>query len=100
MMGEDMDPDVREDEDATGPETESGRQAMAGLREIWRATGQAGNDLGLECRPDEAGCTASIGFDGFAETVEPTTNTTEAIARLRRAWKATLAREGKLYNPE
>lgn len=53
-------------------------------------------DLVLECRPDEAGCTASIGFGGFAEADDPTTDTTDAIARLRHAWKATLAREGKL----
>ena len=49
---------------------------------------------------DEQGCAASLGFDGFADAVEPTTNTTEAIDRLRRAWKNTLAREGKLFDPE
>lgn len=82
------------------PRSEQGRQAMAGLRAIWTATGQMQEEfLGLECRPDEAGCAASIGFDGLAEAVEPTTDTTDAIARLRRAWKTTLAREGKLATP-
>jgi hypothetical protein len=56
-------------------------------------------DLGLECSPDQGGCTASIGFDGFVDAVEETTDSTDAIARLRQAWKATLAREGKLQEP-
>lgn len=59
----------------------------------------AEEDLGLECRPDQGGCTASIGFDAFVEAVEETPDTTDAGARLRHAWKATLAREGKLRQP-
>jgi hypothetical protein len=95
-----MDSEDRQ-EDTVGPETEEGRQAMAGLRAIWTATGQLQDEIvRLDCRPDAEGCAASIGFDGFAEAVEPTTNTTEAIERLRRAWKTTLAREGKLVGPE
>jgi hypothetical protein len=114
-----MDPDAptEEEQETTGPLTEKGRDAMAGLRAIWSATGQMQEELtgqltegeelaaiqhraNLECRPDPAGCTASVGFDGFADTVEPTANTTDAIARLRHAWKTTLAREGKLHDPE
>ncbi|MGH8991922.1 MAG: hypothetical protein ACRDZ7_10415 [Acidimicrobiia bacterium] len=57
-------------------------------------------DLGLECRPDEAGCTASIGFDALLEDDEPPVDGIDALAQLRRAWKATLAREGKLNDPE
>lgn len=88
-------------EETTEPETEAARQAMAGLRAIWTATGQMQEEpLGLECRPGPEGCSASIGFDGLADTVEPTTDTADAIARLRRAWKTTLAREGKLRHPE
>ncbi len=72
---------------------------LAGLRAIWTVSGQMQDpDLGLECRPGEAGCTTSLGFDAFAEEVEPTTDTAEALARLRRAWKETLAREGKLHH--
>ena len=80
------------------PATEEGRQALEGLRAIWAATGQMADqaDLGLECADDERGCSANVNFDAFAETVEPTTDTVEAVERLRRAWKATLAKEGKL----
>ena len=82
------------------PATEEGRQALVGLRAIWAATGQMTDDnLGLECADDERGCTANVGFDAFADEVEPTTDTAEALHRLRRAWKATLAKEGKLYEP-
>jgi hypothetical protein len=95
-----VDPDAGKEE-TTEPQTPQGRQALAGLRAIWAATGQMQEEsLGLECRPDAEGCAASIGFDGFADAVEPTANTTEAIDRLRRAWKTTLAREGKLHDPE
>jgi hypothetical protein len=92
------------------PATPQGRKALEGLRAFWAATGQLDaarsgdtpdpRDMGLECADDERGCTANVGFDGFAESVEPTTNTTEAIDRLRRAWKATLAKEGKLHDPD
>jgi hypothetical protein len=119
-----MDPDARteEEQETNGPLTEKGRDALTGLRAIWSATGQMQEELTilmgrsqlmegeelaaiqhrahLGCRPDPAGCAASVGFYGFADTVEPTANTTDAIARLRSAWKTTLAREGKLYEPE
>lgn len=89
------------EEETTNTQTEQGRQALAGLRAIWTATGQMEEEsLGLECHPGAEGCAASIGFDGLAAAVEPTANTTEAIDRLRRAWKTTLAREGKLRDPE
>ncbi len=72
---------------------------MAGLRAIWTVSGQMQDpDLGLECSPGEAGCTTSLSFDAFADDNEPTTDTAEALARLRRAWKETLAREGKLHH--
>jgi hypothetical protein len=85
----------------TEPASEQGRRALQTLRALWAATGQTGaaDDLGLECADDERGCSVNVNFDAFAETVEPTTDTTEAIDRLRRAWKATLAKEGKLYEP-
>jgi hypothetical protein len=94
------------------PASEEGRQALQVLRTVWAATGQTdtvfpgdtpgppGDDLGLECADDERGCSVNVNFDAFADTVEPTTNTAEALDRLRRAWKATLAKEGKLYEPE
>ena len=86
------------------PETSQGRKALDGLRAFWAATGQSGDAfdptaMSLECADDERGCTANVGFDAFADTVEPTNDTTEAIDRLRRAWKTTLAREGKLHDP-
>jgi hypothetical protein len=101
-----MDPDVPQERETPAPSTAEGRQALDGLRAIWAATGQMGGEgvdlpsMGLECADDERGCTANVGFDAFADTVEPTTDTTEAIDRLRRAWKATLAKEGKLVTPE
>ena len=84
------------------PASEEARQALEALRAFWAATGQTrdADDLGLECADDERGCSVNVNFDAFADTVEPTTNTTEAIDRLRRAWKATLAKEGKLSEPE
>ena len=99
------DPGPREGDETTGPSTEEGRQALEGLRAIWAASGQTDESLdpqamGLECADDERGCTVNVGFDAFADTVEPTTDTAEAISRLRRAWKATLAKEGKLHDPD
>jgi hypothetical protein len=79
------------------PPTPAGRQALDGLRAIWAATGQS--EPVLECADDERGCSVNVNFDAFAESVEPTTDTAEAIHRLRRAWKATLAKDGKLYEP-
>ncbi|MGH9011323.1 MAG: hypothetical protein ACRDYF_15980 [Acidimicrobiia bacterium] len=71
------------------PATEEGRQALQGLRAIWAATGQIDTavspgdtpeppGLGLECAEDERGCSVNVNFDAFAETVEPTTDNTEA----------------------
>jgi hypothetical protein len=89
----------------TEPSTPQGRKALEGLRAFWAATGQVeetldDRSLGLDCADDERGCTANVGFDAFADTVDPTTDTTEAVDRLRRAWKETLAREGKLHDPD
>lgn len=82
------------------PATEEGRRALEHLRGIWVATGQMDTDaLGLECADDERGCSAGVNFDAFADKVEPTADTGVAIDRLRRAWKATLAKEGKLSDP-
>jgi hypothetical protein len=95
----------------TEPASEDGRQALQALRALWAATGQTqsadtvlpgdtpGPPGGLECADDERGCSANVNFDAFADTVEPTTDTAEAIDRLRKAWKATLAKEGKLRDP-
>lgn len=81
------------------PTTEAGRQALEGLRAIWAATGQVDTaSAALECADDERGCSVNVNFDAFADTVEPTTDTAEAVDRLRRAWKATLAKDGKLYD--
>jgi hypothetical protein len=77
----------------------AGREALEGLRAIWAATGQFEPELELECADDERGCSVNVNFDAFADTVEPTTDTAEAIQRLRQAWKATLAKDGKLYDP-
>ena len=98
---EPFDPDDPARDDEAGPATEEGRRALDGLRAIWTATGQISDapDLGLECADDERGCSANVNFDAFADTVEPTADTTEAIDRLRKAWKATLAKEGKLFDP-
>jgi hypothetical protein len=85
----------------SGPASDEGRQALEALRAVWAARGQIAeaDTLGLECADDERGCSVNVNFDAFADTVEPTTNTTEAIDRLRQAWKAHLAKEGKLYDP-
>jgi len=92
-----MDADAPPEGDKPEPSTAAGRLALEGLRTIWAATGQI--EPGLDCADDERGCTVNVNFDAFADTVEPTTDTAEAIDRLRRAWKATLAKEGKLYDP-
>ena len=81
--------------DKPAPSTAACREALEGLRAIWAATGQS--EPGLECADDERGCSVNVNFDAFADTVEPTTDTAEAIERLRRAWKATLAKDGKLH---
>jgi hypothetical protein len=99
---------MRDHEERAGkaePPTDEGRQVLEGLRTIWTVNGQmgaalSGDGLGLECADDERGCSVNVNFDAFAENVEPTSETTEAIDRLRRAWKATLAKEGKLFDPE
>ena len=62
-------------------------EALDVLRAVWRGRGQAASDLA-----DEAGLGKSckrmtdVGFDGFAAGDEDPTE----------AWRATLAREGKL----
>jgi hypothetical protein len=62
-------------------------EALDVLREIWRGQGQTAADLDSECgqktckRMDDAG----VGFDDFAPDGDKTA-----------AWRATLAREGKL----
>jgi hypothetical protein len=93
-----MDSDAPPEGEKPQPSTPAGRQALDGLRAVWAATGQ--REPILECADDERGCSANVNFDAFADTVEPTTDTAEAIHRLRSAWKATLAKDGKLYDPE
>jgi hypothetical protein len=62
-------------------------EALYVLREIWRGQGQTAADLDEECgqktckRMDDAG----VGFDDFAPDGDRAA-----------AWRATLAREGKL----
>ena len=92
-----MDADAPLEGEKPEPPTTAGRQALDGLRAIWAATGQT--EPGLDCADDERGCSVNLSFDAFADTVEPTTDTAEAIQRLRRAWKATLTKDGKLYDP-
>ena len=60
------------------------------LREVWSAQGQTAEDLEEACGTTKA-CKkmADVGFDGLAE---------ETDGDLRAAWRAQLAREGKL-NP-
>ena len=91
-----MDTDGSPEGEESQPSTVAGREALAGLRAIWAATGQS--EPALECADDERGCSVNLNFDAFADTVEPTTDTAEAISRLRQAWKATLAKDGKLYD--
>jgi hypothetical protein len=93
-----MDSDAPPEGEKPQPSSPAGRQALDGLRAVWAATGQS--EPILECADDERGCSANVNFDAFADTVEPTTDTAEAIHRLRSAWKATLAKDGKLYDPE
>jgi hypothetical protein len=61
------------------------------LREVWSAQGQTAEDVEEACGPTRA-CKkmADVGFDGLAE---------ETDGDLRAAWRAQLAREGKL-NPD
>ena len=61
------------------------------LREVWGAQGQTAEDVEEACGPTKA-CKkmADVGFDGLAE---------ETDGDLRAAWRAQLAREGKL-NPK
>jgi hypothetical protein len=60
------------------------------LREVWSAQGQRAEDVEEACDTARA-CKkmADVGFDGLAE---------ETDGDLRAAWRAQLAREGKL-NP-
>jgi len=66
-------------------------EALDVLREIWRSQGQTAADLDDSCeqksckRMDDAG----VGFDDFA-----------ADGDLASAWRAKLAREGKLSRSE
>lgn len=82
--------------------TDGGRRAMEGLRTIWQATGQMQEEfVRLECTSEGEGCSASLGFDYLAEGMEPAGDSTDdSITRLRSAWKTTLAREGKLHDPD
>jgi hypothetical protein len=60
------------------------------LREVWSAQGQTAEDVEEACDTTKA-CKkmADVGFDGLAEDTD---------GDLRAAWRAQLAREGKL-NP-
>ena len=60
------------------------------LREVWSAQGQSAEDVEEACDTTRA-CKkmADVGFDGLAEDTD---------GDLRAAWRAQLAREGKL-NP-
>lgn len=71
--------------------TAESADALEVLREIWRVQGQTAADLDSECgqktckRMDDAG----VGFEDFAPDGDKTA-----------AWRATLAREGKLSRSE
>ncbi|MGH2731377.1 MAG: hypothetical protein ACRDJG_00210 [Actinomycetota bacterium] len=58
--------------------------------------GESGQSFADCCSSGEESCSASLelGFEGFTVTSEGTEEDAEAR---RRAWKATLAREGKLH---
>jgi hypothetical protein len=66
-------------------------EALDVLREIWRSQGQTAAELDEDCgqksckRMDDAG----VGYDGFAPDGDKSA-----------AWRATLAREGKLTRSE
>ncbi len=61
--------------------------ALEVLREVWRSRGQSAEDLDdAECGQKECKRMADVGFDDFAAGApDPAA-----------AWRATLAREGKL----
>ena len=65
-------------------------EALEVLREVWSAQGQTSAELDEACGTTKS-CQrmADVGFDGLAE---------ETDGDLRAAWRAQLAREGKL-NP-
>jgi hypothetical protein len=58
------------------------------LREVWSAQGQTAEDVEAACgTTKECRKMADVGFDGLAEDTD---------GDLRAAWRAQLAREGKL----
>jgi hypothetical protein len=63
-------------------------EVLGVLREVWSAQGQAAEDIEEACGPSKS-CKrmTDVGFDGLAE---------ETDGELRVAWRAQLAREGKL----
>jgi len=65
-------------------------EVLGVLREVWSAQGQSAEDIEEACGTTRS-CQkmADVGFDGLAE---------ETDGDLRLAWRAQLAREGKL-NP-
>ncbi len=68
-----------------GSDTE---EVLEVLREVWGARGQSAEDIEEACGINKS-CKkmADVGFDGLAE---------ETDGDLRVAWRAQLAREGKL----
>ena len=88
--------------------------ARRALRALWEASGQMeyADHLGEEERGGRTGGTRKLvgenfkalgdggsghlGFEGFAETNEPTFNRGEAVDKMRSAFKSQLAMDGKL----
>jgi hypothetical protein len=66
-------------------------EALDVLREVWRSQGQSAEDLDDSC--GQKSCKkmedAGVGFDGFAQS--------EGEDDPAAAWRARLAREGKLH---
>lgn len=93
-----MNPDARQEDTV---EADGGRRAMEGLRTIWQATGQMQEEfVRLECSSEGDGCATSLSFEGLVDDGQSTADTADALTRLRSAWKTTLAREGKLHDPD
>lgn len=91
-----MSQDSEQPESASSDLPGQGGPALSLLRGVWDARGQTSQDIDESCDTGECRASESMGFDGLAEEVEPTSNRDEAITNLQSAWRQTLEREGKL----
>lgn len=73
-----------------------GAPALSLLRGVWGAKGQTSLDVDESCDTGQCRASDQMGFDGLADEVEPTADSSKAIDNLQPAWRTTLEREGKL----